>query len=37
LVSVLLPGQFSLERGDLLLGFGELSRRAANLRDEFVK
>jgi hypothetical protein len=35
--SVLLLGQFSLERGDLLLGLCERGRRAADLRDEFVK
>jgi hypothetical protein len=35
--SVLLLGQFSLERGDLLLGLCERCRRAAHLRDEFVK
>jgi hypothetical protein len=34
---VLLLSQFSLERGDLLLGLCERGRRAAGLRDEFVK
>jgi hypothetical protein len=35
--SVLLLSQFSLERGDLLLGLCERGRCAADLRDEFVK
>src|ERR1700730_15973473 len=35
--SLLLLGQFSLERGALLLGLCEPGRRAADLRDEFVK
>ena len=35
--SVFLLCQFSLERGDLLLGLCERGRRAAHLRDEFVK
>jgi hypothetical protein len=34
---MLLLGQFRLERGDLLLGLCERGRRAADLRDEFVK
>ena len=33
---MLLLGQFSLERGDLLLGLCERGRCAADLRDEFV-
>ena len=34
---MLLLGQFSLERGDLLLGLCERGSRAPDLRDEFVK
>jgi hypothetical protein len=34
---VSLLGQFSFERCDLLLSFGERSRGAADLHDEFVK
>ena len=34
--SALLLNQFSLERGDLLLGLRERGRRAADLRDKFV-
>ena len=35
--SVVFMGQFSLDRGDLLLRLCERGRRAADLRDEFVK
>jgi len=35
--SMLLLRQFSLERCDLLLGFREFGRRAADLRDQRVK
>src|SRR5580704_11302026 len=35
--SVVFLGQFSLDRGDLLLRLGERGRRAADLRDEFLK
>ena len=34
---MLLPRQLSLERRDLLLNFGKPGRRAADLRDEFMK